>query len=95
MHDIGNGITVVTGGAGLIGSATIWGINNQNLSNVWLVDWVEKNSLKEENLKNINYTSLYITLWRTALLPFDTTSNIAQVYGLDYKKIVKNNQIKV
>ena len=55
MHDIGNRITVVTGGAGLIGSATIWGINNQNLSNVWLVDWIEKNSLKEENLKNINF----------------------------------------
>ena len=55
MHDIGKGITIVTGGAGLIGSATIWGINNQNLDNVWLVDWIEKNSPKQENLKNIKF----------------------------------------
>jgi ADP-L-glycero-D-manno-heptose 6-epimerase len=55
MHNIQTGITVVTGGAGLIGSATIWGINNQNLENLWLVDWVEENSLKQRNLANLKY----------------------------------------
>ena len=55
MHNIQTGITVVTGGAGLIGSATIWGINNQNLENLWLVDWVEENSLKQRNLENLKY----------------------------------------
>lgn len=55
MYDLSRGITVVTGGAGLIGSATIWGINNQNLENVWLVDWIEDNSLKQKNLKNLQF----------------------------------------
>ena len=55
MHDIKNGITIVTGGAGLIGSATIWGINNQNLENVWLVDWVEDNSPKQKNLEHLKF----------------------------------------
>ena len=55
MHDIRNGITIVTGGAGLIGSATIWGINNQNLENVWLVDWVEDNSPKQKNLEHLKF----------------------------------------
>jgi ADP-L-glycero-D-manno-heptose 6-epimerase len=55
MHNIQTGITVVTGGAGLIGSATIWSINNQNLENLWLVDWVEENSLKQRNLANLKY----------------------------------------
>lgn len=49
------GTTVVTGGAGLIGSATIWGINNQNLKNVWLVDYMEQMSSKERNLKNLRF----------------------------------------
>ena len=55
MYDLSRGITVVTGGAGLIGSATIWGINNQNLENVWLIDWVEDNSLKQRNLENLQF----------------------------------------
>ena len=55
MNNFHNGTTVVTGGAGLIGSATIWGINNQNLDNIWLVDLLESNSLKERNLENLNY----------------------------------------
>ena len=38
MHDLSQGITVVTGGAGMIGSATIWGINNRGLNNIWSVD---------------------------------------------------------
>lgn len=58
MHDLSKGTTVVTGGAGLIGSATIWGINNQNLQNIWLVDWVEENSKKEKNIENLKYQRL-------------------------------------
>ena len=50
MHDLSQGITVVTGGAGLIGSATIWGINNRGLNNIWSVDDCEPGSLKERNL---------------------------------------------
>ena len=55
MHSLSEGTTVVTGGAGLIGSATIWGINNRNLNNIWLVDWEDKDSLKKRNLENLNY----------------------------------------
>ena len=55
MNNLHNGTIVVTGGAGLIGSATVWGINNQNLDNIWLVDLLESNSLKERNLENLNY----------------------------------------
>ncbi|MEC8244336.1 MAG: ADP-glyceromanno-heptose 6-epimerase [Verrucomicrobiota bacterium] len=50
MHDLSQGITVVTGGAGMIGSATIWGINNRGLNNIWSVDDCEPGSLKERNL---------------------------------------------
>ena len=49
------GVTVVTGGAGLIGSAVIWGINNQNLDNVWLVDQWEDDSLKKRNLEHLGF----------------------------------------
>ena len=50
MHDLSQGLTGVTGGAGLIGSATIWGINNRGLNNIWSVDDCETGSLKERNL---------------------------------------------
>jgi ADP-L-glycero-D-manno-heptose 6-epimerase len=55
MHKLEGGITVVTGGAGLIGSATIWGINNQNLNNVWLVDWIDEDSLKHRNCEHLQF----------------------------------------
>ena len=48
MHDLSKGITVVTGGAGLIGSATIWGWNNRNLNNILAVDNCETGSIKEK-----------------------------------------------
>ena len=51
MHDLSKGITVVTGGAGLIGSATIWGLNNRNLNNIWAVDDCKSGNIKEKNLK--------------------------------------------
>ena len=55
MHDLGKGVTVVTGGAGLIGSAVIWAINNQNSENVWLVDQWEDDSLKTRNLEHLGF----------------------------------------
>lgn len=55
MHNLGKGITVVTGSAGLIGSATIWGINNRNLSNIWSVDNFEIGSSKEKNLQPLDF----------------------------------------
>ena len=53
MHELNQGVTVVTGGAGLIGSAVIWGINNQNQENIWLVDEREDDSLKKRNLEHL------------------------------------------
>jgi ADP-L-glycero-D-manno-heptose 6-epimerase len=50
MHELAGGTTIVTGAAGLIGSAMIWGINNCNLNNVIAVDDYEPGSLKERNL---------------------------------------------
>ena len=50
MHDLGVGSTIVTGAAGLIGSAMIWGINNRNLNNIIAVDDYDPGSLKERNL---------------------------------------------
>ena len=58
MHNLDHGTTIVTGGAGLIGSATIWGLNNQNLENLWLIDWVKPKSIKQRNLENLKYRRL-------------------------------------
>ena len=49
MHDLSQGITVVTGGAGLIGSATIWGINNRGLNNIWSVDDYDRKSQRKKS----------------------------------------------
>ena len=49
------GTIVVTGGAGLIGSAVIWGLNNRKLEDIWLVDeWVD-NSPKARNIKHLDF----------------------------------------
>ena len=56
MSNLGNGTLVVTGGAGLIGSAIIWGLNNRNLENIWLVDWAEPDSLKARNIGPLSYS---------------------------------------
>ena len=37
--------------SGLIGSATIWGLNNRNLNNIWAVDDCEADGPKEKNLQ--------------------------------------------
>lgn len=54
MHELPRGVTVVTGGAGLIGSAVIWGINNQNSNDIWLVDQWEDGSHKSRNLEHLD-----------------------------------------
>ncbi len=56
MSDLGKGVVVVTGGAGLIGSAVIWGLNNRNLNDVWLVDWADEGNLKRRNLASLSYS---------------------------------------
>ena len=55
MHDLGKGITLITGGAGFIGSAIAWGLNNRNLSNLWLADFLEGNPTKQRNLDALSY----------------------------------------
>ena len=55
MHELDQGVTVVTGGAGLIGSAVIWGINNRNQDNIWLVDECKDDSLKKRNLEHLRF----------------------------------------
>ena len=55
MHELPRGVTVVTGGAGLIGSAVIWGINNQSSNDIWLVDQWEDGSLKSRNLEHLDF----------------------------------------
>jgi ADP-L-glycero-D-manno-heptose 6-epimerase len=38
MHDLNHGRIVVTGGAGLIGSAVIWALNRRGLEDILVVD---------------------------------------------------------
>ncbi|MDG1139511.1 MAG: ADP-glyceromanno-heptose 6-epimerase [Opitutales bacterium] len=55
MHDLGKGITVVTGGAGLIGSAVIWGLNQKGFQNILLVDEDNPSAPKKKNLENLSF----------------------------------------
>ncbi len=45
----------MTGGAGFIGSSVAWALNNRNLTNIWLVDFLESNPAKQRNLKAITH----------------------------------------
>ena len=73
MHELMEGVTVVTGGAGLIGSAIIWGINNQNSNSVWLVDQCEDDSLKSRNLEHLGFQrSLGVSEFRELIRQQDT-----------------------
>ncbi len=42
MHDIERGRIVVTGGAGLVGSALIWALNRRNLDDILVVDRLDR-----------------------------------------------------
>ena len=55
MSNLGKGDLVVTGGAGLIGSALIWGLNNRGFENIWLVDSQEPNEQKAKNLAPLHF----------------------------------------
>ena len=56
MTKLDKGTLVVTGGAGLIGSAIVWGLNNRSFSDIWLVDWAEPEGLKAKNLSPLTYS---------------------------------------
>ena len=55
MHDLGKGLTAVTGGAGLIGSAVVWGLNQKGFQNIILVDEENPSPAKEKNLQNLSF----------------------------------------
>jgi ADP-L-glycero-D-manno-heptose 6-epimerase len=42
MHDLSRGTIVVTGGAGLIGSALIWALNRRGLSDILVIDRLDE-----------------------------------------------------
>ncbi len=42
MHDLNRGKIVVTGGAGLIGSALIWGLNRRGIEDILVVDRLDR-----------------------------------------------------
>jgi len=56
MSNWSKGDLVVTGGAGLIGSALIWGLNIRNIENIWLVDSQESNDEKNKNLAPLSFS---------------------------------------
>jgi ADP-L-glycero-D-manno-heptose 6-epimerase len=56
MSNWSKGDLVVTGGAGLIGSALIWGLNNRNIENIWLVDSQESKDEKNKNLAPLSFS---------------------------------------
>jgi ADP-L-glycero-D-manno-heptose 6-epimerase len=56
MSNWSKGDLAVTGGAGLIGSALIWGLNNRNIENIWLVDSQESNDEKNKNLAPLSFS---------------------------------------
>ena len=53
MDDLGTKSIVVTGGAGLIGSAIIWGLNRRNFNKIWLIDDWTQDSIKSKNVQNL------------------------------------------
>ena len=53
VDDLGTKSIVVTGGAGLIGSAIIWGLNRRNFNKIWLIDDWSEDSIKSKNVQNL------------------------------------------
>ena len=54
MHDLSRGHVVVTGGAGLIGSALVWGLNLRGIDDILIVDRLDA-SEKWKNLVPLRY----------------------------------------
>ncbi len=55
MHDLSRGRIVVTGGAGLIGSALVWALNRRGLTDVLIVDRLDR-SEKWKHLVPLSFT---------------------------------------
>jgi len=60
MSNLAKGDLVVTGGAGLIGSALIWGLNNRGFENIWLVDSQEPNEQKAKKLSPTSFLQAHL-----------------------------------
>ncbi len=54
MHDLASGRIVVTGGAGFIGSAIVWGLNREGIDDILIVDRLDA-STKWKNLVPLRY----------------------------------------
>jgi ADP-L-glycero-D-manno-heptose 6-epimerase len=54
MHDLARGHVVVTGGAGLIGSAIVWALNLRGIDDIFIVDRLDT-SEKWKNLVPLRY----------------------------------------
>jgi len=54
MHDLSSGPIVVTGGAGLIGSAIVWSLNRQGIDDILIVDRLDE-SEKWKHLVPLRY----------------------------------------
>ena len=48
---------IVTGGAGCIGSAVVWGLNNRGITDIILVDGVDHPE-KAKNIESLDYQAL-------------------------------------
>ena len=53
---------VVTGGAGLIGSAIVWSLNQRGKENILIIDHLGKDNDKWRNLASLRYQYL-LTGW--------------------------------
>jgi ADP-L-glycero-D-manno-heptose 6-epimerase len=54
MIDLANGRILVTGGAGLIGSALVWELNQRGITNIWIADYLG-NDEKWKNLVALKF----------------------------------------
>ncbi len=55
MHDLTEGIVLVTGGGGFIGSALVWALNLREIEEVWVADFMNDDSPKIRNLAPLRY----------------------------------------
>jgi ADP-L-glycero-D-manno-heptose 6-epimerase len=58
MHDLSQGVVLVTGGAGFIGSALVWALNLRGVENAWVADFMQNESPKQRNLDSIRFDRL-------------------------------------
>ncbi|MFP6855491.1 MAG: NAD-dependent epimerase/dehydratase family protein, partial [Opitutales bacterium] len=58
MHDLSQGVVLVTGGAGFIGSALVWALNLRGVENAWVADFMQNESPKQRNLDSLRFDRL-------------------------------------